>query len=383
MRHPELVSGSHHTISEGILKRVRNDGNLKCTVILEQKKPIKHLLIIRSSAMGDVAMAVHPVLALTKAYPDLKITILTTSFFGTFFLNIPNVSILPLDKKGKHKGILGLKKLSQEIKIIGVDAIADFHGVLRTNILKNLLRFSGIPFAQIDKGRLEKKALTRENNKVFTRLKSSHQRYVDVLNKLDFKIELRSDDVLSKRKLPLAIQEIIGQDTRKWIGIAPFAQHKGKVYPFEKMLEIIRQLNETNDYKILLFGGGKEEVKKLSSTASSFVNVINTAGKFKFSEELVVISNLDLMLSMDSGNGHLAALYGIPVVTIWGVTHPFAGFVPFGQSLENSLTPDLRQFPLIPTSIYGNKYPDSYGIVAGSIPEDVIISKIFSLLNIV
>ena len=58
---------------------------------------------------------------------------------------------------------------------------------------------------------------------------------------------------------------------------------------------------------------------------------------------------------MDSGNGHLAAMYGIPVITVWGVTHPYAGFAPFLQPEENSITADREQFPLIPTSVYGNK----------------------------
>ena len=64
------------------------------------------------------------------------------------------------------------------------------------------------------------------------------------------------------------------------------------------------------------------------------------AGKLSFSEELDTISNLDCMISMDSGNAHLAAMYGVKVITIWGVTHPFAGFAPFHQPKEYSLLPD-------------------------------------------
>ncbi len=361
--------------SEEILKQVQNDGNLDA-VILEKSTTIKHLLIIRSSAMGDVAMAVHPIIALTNAYPDLKVTVLTNSFFSPFFETIPNVTVISLDKKGKHKGFLGLKKLSNEIKSLGIDAIADFHGVLRTNILKNLLRFSNIPFAQIDKGRTEKKALTRSKNKIFKPLKSSHQRYIDVLTTLSFKVELQADDVLPKKKLSTDTQEFISQNTKKWIGIAPFAQHQGKMYPYKKIEAIIEQLDSTNEYDIFLFGGGKKEVSILKKTANAFSNVTNIAGQVSFSEELALISNLDLMLSMDSGNGHLAALFGISVITIWGVTHPYTGFMPFGQSLENSLIPDLEQFPLIPTSIYGNKFPEGYEVAAASIDQNQIIEKI-------
>lgn len=326
--------------------------------------------------MGDVAMAVHPIIALTKAYPDLKVTVLTNSFFSPLFETIPNVAVIGLDKKGKHKGILGLQKLAKEIKNIGVDAIADFHGVLRTNILKNLLHFSEILFEQIDKGRAEKKALTRSKNKILKPLKTSHQRYIEVLRNLGFNVELQANDVLSKRKLAINTQELIDQNTKKWIGIAPFAQHEGKIYPYDKIEAIIEQLNSTNAYHIFLFGGGEKEASMLSKTADAFSNATNMANQVSFSEELALISNLDLMLSMDSGNGHLAAMFGVPVITVWGVTHPFAGFTPFGQPSANALVPDLHKFPLIPTSIYGNVFPEGYEAAAASIDQNQIIEKI-------
>jgi ADP-heptose:LPS heptosyltransferase len=87
------------------------------------------------------------------------------------------------------------------------------------------------------------------------------------------------------------------------------------------------------------------------------------------------------MLSMDSGNGHLAAMYRIPVITLWGVTHPFAGFVPFGQSIENCLTTDKEKFPLVPTSIYGNKFPEGYEDSMKSISPQKIIDKLVITLQ--
>ena len=104
--------------------------------------------------------------------------------------------------------------------------------------------------------------------------------------------------------------------------------------------------------------------------------MVNLAGNLSLEEELNVISNLDVMLSMDSGNGHLAAMLGKKVITIWGVTHPFAGFVPFNQPEEQQLLSDRKLFPKIPTSIYGNKFPEGYEQAAGSISPETIVSKI-------
>ena len=94
----------------------------------------------------------------------------------------------------------------------------------------------------------------------------------------------------------------------------------------------------------------------------------------KFKQELQLISNLDVMLSMDSGNAHLAAMLGVKVITLWGATHPFAGFSPFNQPLENALTADSNLYPKLPTSVYGNKKVAGYESAMRTIPVAEIVS---------
>jgi ADP-heptose:LPS heptosyltransferase len=80
---------------------------------------------------------------------------------------------------------------------------------------------------------------------------------------------------------------------------------------------------------------------------------------------------------MDSGNGHLAAMYGVPTVSLWGVTHPYAGFAPFKQE-SNCLLSDRTQYPAIPTSIYGNKVPEGYEDVMRTVLPETIVTKMIS-----
>src|SRR5690606_10200921 len=143
---------------------------------------------------------------------------------------------------------------------------------------------------------------------------------------------------------------------------------------------VVSILNETNKYKIIFFGG-QNEIGQLEQWERIYGNTINLAGKVSFAEELGVISNLELMLSMDSGNGHLAAMYGIPTVTLWGVTHPYAGFYPFGQDSKNALLANRDKFPLIPTSVYGNKFPEGYERAMETIGPHDVVSKIKEVLD--
>ena len=333
------------------------------------QKP-KHILVIRFSAMGDVAMTVPVLRALTAQHPDIKITVLTRSFFKPFFEDIKNVEVCSADLKGKHKGVLGLYKLSKELKKLQFDAVADLHNVLRTKVLKFF--FSGKKVVQLDKGRAEKKALT--TGKSFKQLKTTHQRYADVFEALGYLVDLSNPKFPKPVKLSENLESFFFNKKLKAIGIAPFAAHQSKMYPLEKMKEVISRLSK--EYNIILFGGGEEEIEILSEFETRFKNTISIAGKLTLDEELHVISNLDVMLAMDSGNAHIAAMLGIKVVTIWGVTHPFAGFAPFNQLDSLAITANREKFPLIPTSVYGNKYPDGYENAAGSISVETIITKI-------
>ncbi|WP_456313727.1 glycosyltransferase family 9 protein [Pseudomonas shirazensis] len=335
---------------------------------------------MRLSAMGDVAMTVPVLRAFVKQYPEVKLTVISRPFFKPFFDGIPNLEFFAFDEKERHKGFLGLLKLFQDVKKHKIDAFADLHNVLRSKIVSLLFALSGKKRATVDKGREGKKELTRAENKIFRQLPTMFERHAKVFEELGFPLDLSNPHFPEKAILSSDVLEIIGNQNQKLIGIAPFAQYDSKVYPIDLMTEVISTLAKNQSYKILLFGGGKKEIEILDSLSQPFENVINMAGKIKFQQELQLISNLDIMLSMDSGNAHIAAMLGIKVISLWGATHPYAGFLPFNQSLENALTSDRNQYPKLPTSVYGNKIVDGYEDAMRSIFPDKVVEKIKGLV---
>ncbi|MDI5894102.1 glycosyltransferase family 9 protein [Flavobacterium algoritolerans] len=328
---------------------------------------------MRLSAMGDVAMTVPVLRTFVNQHPEIKITMISRPFFKPFFEGIPNITFFAFDEKERHKGFLGLLRLFQDLKGLNIDAFADLHNVLRSKIIRNLFALSGKKTASVDKGRAEKKALTQPENKVFKQLPTMFERHVKVFEQLGFTVDLSQAVFPKKAVLSPEILAVIGEKNKKLIGIAPFAQYDSKVYPLDLMQEVINQLSKNLDYKILLFGGGKKEIEILDSFSANKENVINMAGKIKFQQELQLISNLDVMLSMDSGNAHIAAMLGVKVISLWGATHPYAGFSPFNQPLENALVSDRNQFQKLPTSVYGNKKVEGYEDVMRTITVDSII----------
>ena len=344
-------------------------------------KSIQHIAVIRLSAMGDVAMTVPVIRAFVEQNPNVKITFVSRPFFKPFFDGIPNVSFFAVDVKKRHKGFLGLLKLYSDLKKLNIDAVADLHNVLRSQIIRILFSISGKKVATTDKGRAEKKALTRAENKIFQPVKTMVQRHIDTFNTLGLNVDLSNPKFPEKAVLSKEIIEISGEKQNfNWIGIAPFAQYESKVYPSDLMQKVIDELALNASNKIFLFGGGNKEIELLNQFSKNKENVINLAGKIPFQNELQLISNLDVMLSMDSGNAHIAAMLGVKVITLWGATHPFAGFAPFNQPLENCLTSDREQFPLLPTSVYGNKKVDGYEDVMRTISVEKVVASVQSQL---
>ncbi len=344
------------------------------------QKKIQHIAVMRLSAMGDVAMTVPVLRAFANQYPEIKITVISRPFFKPFFDGIPNLSFFAFDEKQRHKGFFGLLRLFQDLKNLQIDAFADLHNVLRSKVVRTLFALSGKKIASVDKGREEKKALTRAENKIFKPLTTMFERHEKVFDELGFPVDLSNPEFPKKSILDEEVIGIIGENNQKLIGIAPFAQYDSKVYPQDLMQEVINLMAENKSQKILLFGGGKKEIEILNQLSLGKENVINMAGKIKFPQELQLISNLDVMLSMDSGNAHIAAMLGVKVITLWGATHPYAGFSPFNQPLENALVSDRNLFPKIPTSVYGNKITEGYEDAMRTISADSIIKQCKNIL---
>lgn len=328
---------------------------------------MKKLLVIRFSALGDIAMSVPVVHDLAMQYPDLNITMLSREMARPLFEQMPeNVHFIAADLKGRHKGLLGLCRLWRDAHLNDFDYIADFHDVLRTWWLRTEGCLRRKKVAKIDKGRKGKKALTRQKNKVFVQQATSFERYAKVLEQLGFPIQPQFNKLDYS-----AFCETQKEDHETWVGIAPFAKHLAKVYPLGKMKQVIKTLSERDNTTIFLFGGGEVEKRQIAELCAKYPNVKTAKSQHGLKGELALMGQLDVMLSMDSANMHLASLVGTRVVSLWGGTHPYAGFMGWKQKAEDCIQLDL---PCRPCSVYGNKpcLRGDYACMNGIAPEQII-----------
>ena len=226
---------------------------------------------------------------------------------------------------------------------------------------------------------MKKKHWLEKKNKVFRPLTPTLYRYSDVFGRLGYPVDFVNHDFPDKLSMP---EKLIGKYDHKekpFVGIAPFAAHIGKIYPLDLMQKVVGYLEKK--YNVFLFGFGKEQTSKLNLWENAFLNVYNCSDRLDLFDQIKLISNLNLMISMDSFNGHLAANAGIPVITIWGMTHPFLGFSPFLQPDLNQILIDRNKFNLIPTSVYGKKIPKGYENAFRTISPLTILERANKILS--
>ena len=329
-------------------------------------------------------MAVPVVYSLARQYPDLRITVLSRGYARPLFEDLaPNVGFMEADLKMEYKGVRGLNALYRRLAAKQFTAVADLHNVLRSGFLRMRFNLGRYHVEHINKHRKGRRHLTSFHHKQLQQQPTSFENYTQVLERLGYPVKIDFQSIFPPEGGDLSVLPAslsVKNAGEQWIGIAPFAAHEGKIYPTPLMHQVIAQLAQQHPQaRIFLFGRGEKEDQYFTEWCQEFPTCTCVSQHVEsMYEELILMSHLEVMLSMDSANMHLASLTGIPVVSVWGATHPLAGFMGWNQSKANAIQADID---CRPCSIFGQK-PCKRGDYAclNLIKPETIVEKINSLL---
>lgn len=301
------------------------------------------ILVLRFSALGDVALTVPVMKAFLAAHDDVSIVMASEKSCAGLFSGIDRLTFVGFDLKGEFKGFLGIFRIFNLLrKQYKFSMVADLHGVIRTHVLRILFEASRLKTEVINKGRIEKYALVRKENKIFRPLPHATERYADVFRRLGFKINLpQGTDTLDT---------VDHKETVVKIGFAPFAKHAAKMYSLDQFKEIV-QFFDRPPYALYFFGGKGAERILLADWERIFSRAVPMSATSSIAEELGIMGEMQAMVTMDSANMHLASLVNVPVISLWGPTHPYAGFYGFQQDPLNAVQVNLG---CRPCSVFGN-----------------------------
>jgi ADP-heptose:LPS heptosyltransferase len=346
---------------------------------------LKKILVLRFSAMGDTVLLVPVLKSLTAAHADVEVTVVTRPKFAPFFYDMERVVAFPADVDYTYNGIFGMRDLFRTlIRKAEYELVIDMHDHIRTVLLRTLFKIFGTDVIVFDKGREEKKAFTRRENKIVAPLPHTIERYKAAFEKAGYNFPLLSAPFFTLNdSIDAAAKEWFDKNSivkkEKWVGIAPFSAHATKTWPLENYASVMENILKKKPVKFFLFGGGPREVKYFESLKQKFPEHCEiVAEQLKIRQEIAVIQKLDIMLCTDSSNMHLAALAGIPLLSIWGGTHPGVGFGPFGKGAESIIQRSREELPCIPCSVYGKDtchvggFPCLTRITAETIAEKIV-----------
>lgn len=302
------------------------------------------------SAMGDVAMSAPVIASVVKAYPTSNFTILTREQFSPIFEPIPRLKVLGLPIDSTYKKPYQFPSLIKLLDIDIYDVVIDLHNVLRSKAITAVAQLKKIETYTIKKDRVGRKEIISKSRSLNKPLSNMIDNYRETFLAAGFpcdKIELDSELYsLSNHQILSKNQNTIS------IAIAPFARYKEKSLPTDQILKLINLLNQHNLTPYIM-GGGKTEYQNAENIVTK-VKAVNLVNQYNLRQELSFIKQMDLMITMDSANMHMARLVGTSTISIWGATHPAFGFGGWGMTMDDYFQIQDEALPCRPCSTFGN-----------------------------
>ena len=316
-------------------------------------KEIKKTLIIRLSSLGDVILATPVINALKAKFPDSELFFLTKARYADLLKNDPRISsLVEFDPVKGHKGVSGFMRLISELRSCDFDLLIDLHANLRSFLIRHLVE------SRI-KLKYHKRWLRRWSmvHLKFLKSKPAHtvDSYLEPLKKLD--VEATESDPLifvSRDGLEFSNHFLLEHRIEKddiVVGVHPGAKWETKRWDAEKFARVGRSLAEKPGHKIMLLGDA-EEVKLVEQVGRGIPaeRIVRAVG-LPLGKVMSLIKRCDCLITNDSGPMHIASALKVPVVAIFGPTHPKLGFAPIG-SPNLVLCADVK---CSPCSLHGEK----------------------------
>lgn len=339
------------------------------------------ILIICFSSVSNVACIVPHLYSLSRKYSNCEFAVLSRDFLQPLFSSLKNVKFIGADIRGNEAGVIGSYKLAKRLLCEKYDVVVDMQRNWQSEFISYLLMMKGVKSIKISLHKKSLYKLIKRGADKSSPVKTIFERQSDVFKKIGLETDdsfIRLPEATEQEKITL--NNVYGEKKGTWIGIAPLSTSRGKTLPFKKMKNIIQHFDKRDNTTIFLFGSGDMEKEMLSDWQSLYnhVNAVHTT-RFTLKEELMLMANLDVMLSMDSANVHLASLTGIPVVSVWGSTHPYAGFMGWKQDPDNCIGVEFSCRPCTIREDKECKYGD-YRCLE-SIHSEKIINKIEEIIK--
>lgn len=305
-----------------------------------------NVLIIQTAFIGDVVLSTPLIEKVRDAYPEGRITYVTTPVGASILRNNPNLEeIIEYDKRGEHKGIRGLMALGKRLKYKNFDLVICPHRYLRSSLLAWLtgcnrrLGYDNAAGKFLFTERIHYDKDKHEVEKLLSFVKGNESKRYEI-------------KLYPGRKERESIEKIWRDrniEGKKVVTIAPGSKWFTKKWPVEYFNDLIEKLGKRDDIVMVLIGGNDELFLNIKETK----NTVNLIGETNLLEVAEIARRSDVVLTNDSSPIHIASAWPeTHIVAIFGATVKELGFFPWSL---NSQVIENKGLPCRPCGLHGGK----------------------------
>ncbi len=300
---------------------------------------LKNILIIKPSALGDIVLALPALSALRKSFPNAKISWLVRPEFASLLENHPYLDeIILFDRKHLGKALSNTKafgslhSLISQLRKEKFDAIFDFQGLFRSAFLgwlSGCKKRYGIANAR-------EFAHLFYTDKIEHNLECIHlvDLYLKMIQAAGAKNDKAEFVIPSSQTDADSVKNILKNhnlEPGKYIVLIPGSAQESKCWPAERFAQLADKISAEYNYPIIAIGSKSEKEKADEINRLANTEVINLAGQTSLKELVELLRMAKLVVSNDTGPGHIASALGVPLVIMYSWSNP-ARIAPYGRN---------------------------------------------------
>lgn len=319
--------------------------------LTKNKQDPQNILVIHFGQMGDVILALPAFRALRLRFPDSRRTVLigksaaTIARIADVFDDLIVVDRVELRDGPKLKSGAEIWRIIRDLRRRRFDMVIDLHSLPETNLLGFC---SGAPvrvYANRENRTLHFLAKTREKPPREDKSKHLTDRYLDVLRPLGIvdvprfqKVDAAAEDLETIRECFAAA----GFEEGSPVGFFPGAGHPSRRWSLDKFAALAATLREADSSLPLIVFLGPEEADLAAKTREIFPAGTLILDRLLIPELLAATSLLKVLVSNDTGGGHVGAIAGANLVLVSDQRAPSI-FVPLFPSVEIVRTAPIEE----------------------------------------
>lgn len=335
----------------------------------------QRILILRLSALGDCVLASAVVDALHRRLPDADLSFLIKKAYAPLFEEDPRVErVIPY--RVETEGATGLLRVVRELRRMDFDLLVDLHGTPRS-VLIGLL--AGAKTRTVwNKQRLQRELFVRFHRGNVTPVV---ERYLECAARgVGIRLSGSPTIVVSSGASAGLDDRLAGLGIGPAEEIAlvcPGARHSTKQWIIEGFADVASQVAACYGLRTVLAGDASDRGACAAVRSSLAGGAADFSGQLSLGELIALVGRSRLVVCNDSAPMHIATSLGVPVVAVFGPTHPGLGFAPVGEG-ANVVRLDVS---CSPCSLHGDrKCHRSRRVCMEDLTIDHVMSKVHSCL---